>query len=341
LYARKDLRLVALFSPEHGLSGTAAPGEGVANGRDAQTGLPIYSLYGATEQPTAAMLAGLDTLVYDLQDAGTRYYTYIWTMALAMQAAAEYHLRFIVLDRPDPIGGVLVQGNVLDPQFASFVGLYPVPMRYGMTPGELADYLNIEHAIHADLTVVALAGWQRSLYYDQTSLPWIPPSPNLPDVESAIHYPGTCLFEGTNLSVGRGTTRAFQQIGAPWLQTAELVQRLATYHLTGVRFEAVTFTPVQPSDGKFAAQSVRGVRFSTTDHTTYDPTHAGLAALLETVRLHFDQLTWNSSHFDALAGTSHLREQIMAGTSLAAVTEGWAAPLAAFNRQRAAYLLYP
>jgi uncharacterized protein YbbC (DUF1343 family) len=341
LYARKDLRLRALFSPEHGLLGTAAPGQVVANARDAQTGLPIYSLYGATQEPTAAMLAGLDALVYDLQDVGARYYTFVWTMALAMHAAAEQDLRFIVLDRPDPLGGALVQGNLLDPHFASLAGLYPVPMRYGLTPGELADYLNIEYSIHADLTVVALAGWHRSLYYDQTTRSWIPPSPNIPDLDSALHYPGTCLFEGTNLSVGRGTSQPFQQIGAPWLQAAELAQRLETYHIAGVRFEAVSFTPVQPDDGKYVGEVVYGVRFMATDRSIYDPTYAALAVLIETARLHADQLAWNVSHFDALAGSSQLREQIMAGTSVAEVTLGWAAPLAAFTRQRAHYLLYP
>ncbi len=340
LYARPDLRLRTLFSPEQGWRGTAAPGAPVANGRDATTGLPVYSLYGATEQPTAAMLTGLDVLVYDLQDVGARYYTYVWTMALAMRAAAAQQLRFVVLDRPDPVGGALVQGNVLDPQFATFVGLYPVPMRYGMTPGELARYLNTAQGLHADLTVVPLEGWQRTLYYDETGLPWTPPSSNMPDVESATHYPGTCLFEGTNLSVGRGTPQAFQQIGAPWLDHAELVRRLAAYHLAGVQFTVVTFTPVQPGDGKFAEQTVRGVRFSTTDRTTYDPTRAALAALLELQRLHATTLTWNPSHFDALAGTSRLREQIVAGAALTEVTRGWEAQLELFGRQRARSLLY-
>jgi uncharacterized protein YbbC (DUF1343 family) len=341
LYARTDLRLLALFSPEHGLLGVAAPGQSIANARDAQTGLPIYSLYGATDQPTAAMLAGLDALVYDLQDVGARYYTYIWTMALAMQSAAEHNLRFIVLDRPDPLGGMLVQGNLLDPQFASLVGLYPIPMRYGMTPGELADFLNIEHGIHADLTVVALAGWQRSLYYDQTSLAWIPPSPSMPDLESALQYPGMCLFEGTNLSVGRGSSRPFQQIGAPWLRAMALAQRLEAYGFSGVHFEAISFTPVQPDDGKYAGEAVYAVRFSATDRSRYDPIDVALAALIETARLHPDQLAWNVSHFDALAGSLELREQILAGASLAAVTQGWATALAAYNRQRSPYLLYP
>ena len=341
LYARTDLRLLKLFAPEHGLRGAAAPGEPITNSRDAAIGLPVYSLYGQTLKPTPAMLAGLDVLVFDLQDVGARYYTYIWTMALAMRAAAEQHLRFVVLDRPDPLGGALVQGNVLDPHFASFVGLYPVPMRYGLTPGELARYLNSEEGIGVDLAVVPLAGWRRTRYYDETGLPWTPPSPNMPDVESAIHYPGVCLFESTNLSVGRGTPRAFQQVGAPWMNNVELVRRLAAYSLAGVRFEAVTFTPAQPGDGKFADQVVRGVRFITTDRTTYDPTHAALAALGEIQRLHADKLTWNVARFDQRAGSTRVREQILAGAPLTEITQGWEAQLAAFKRQSAPYLLYP
>jgi uncharacterized protein YbbC (DUF1343 family) len=340
LNARTDLNLRALFAPEHGLRGAEAPGEPIATGRDAMTGLPVYSLYGQTLKPTPAMLADLDTLVYDLQDVGARSYTYIWTMALAMQAAADQHLRFVVLDRPDPLGGALVQGNVLDPQFASFVGLYPAPMRYGLTAGELARYLNSEKNIHVDLTVVPLAGWTRTRYYDETGLPWTPPSPNMPDLESAIHYPGLCLFEGTNLSVGRGTARAFQQLGAPWLDNAELVRRLATYSLAGVRFDAVAFRPAHPGDGKFADQLVRGVRFITTDRTTYDPTHAALAALREMQRLHADRLTWNVANFDRHAGSARVREQIQAGAPLAEITLGWEAQLVAFKHQCAPYLLY-
>jgi uncharacterized protein YbbC (DUF1343 family) len=341
LYARTDLRLLKLFAPEHGLRGAVAPGEPIANDRDATTGMPVYSLYGQTLKPTRAMLDGLDALVYDLQDVGTRYYTYIWTMALAMRAAAEQQLRFVVLDRPDPLGGALVQGNVLDPHFASFVGLYPVPMRYGMTPGELARYLKGEEGIDVDLTVVPLAGWTRTRYYDETGLPWTPPSPNIPDLESALHYPGVCLFESTNLSVGRGTPRAFQQLGAPWLDNVELVRRLAAYSLAGGRFEPVTFTPVLPGDGKFADQLVRGVRFITTDRTTYDPTHAALAALREIQRLHADQLTWNQTRFDQRAGSARVREQILTGASLAEITHGWEAQLADFKQRSAPYLLYP
>src|SRR5690606_25114023 len=217
LHGHPRIELVALFSPEHGIRGTARPGERVSSGRDEETGLPIHSLYGETREPTAAMLEGLDALVFDIQDVGARYYTYVWTMTLAMQAAARHGLRFVVLDRPNPIGGELVQGTVLEPAHATFVGLYPVPMRHGLTAGELARLANEEFGIGADLEVVRMEGWRRSQWWDETGLPWTPPSPNMPDLESATHYPGTCLFEGTNLSVGRGTSAAFQQIGAPWL----------------------------------------------------------------------------------------------------------------------------
>ncbi len=251
LAALPEVDLAALFGPEHGIRGAVEGGESVESGRDAKTGVPIYSLYGETREPTAAMLSGLDALVFDIQDVGARYYTYVWTMALAMRAAARSHVRFVVLDRPDPIGGRLVQGNVLDTAFASFVGLYPVPMRYGLTPGELARWINAAYHVGAELTVVPVQGWRRGVWYDETALPWVPPSPNMPSLESATHYPGTCIFEGTNLSVGRGTPIAFQQIGAPWIDSDTLAARMNALGLAGVRFEATSFTPDRPGDGKY------------------------------------------------------------------------------------------
>lgn len=340
LYEHPDVQLVALFGPEHGIRGTAAPGEHVESGRDEKTGLPIHSLYGQTQKPTPEMLEGLDALVFDIQDVGARYYTYMWTMALALQAAAENNLRMVVLDRPNPIGGVRMDGNVLDTAFATFVGLYPVPMRHGLTVGETARFLNAEFGIGADLVVVPAEGWRRNVWYDRTDLPWTAPSPNMPDVESATHYPGTCLFEGTNLSVGRGTDRAFQQIGAPWLDHEELVRRLEAYDFPGVRFEAVTFTPRNPGDGQYPDQEVRGVRFVTTDRERYDPAVAGVAAVVEVQRLHPDRLTFRERHFDRLAGTSRVREQVLAGASVQEITAGWADQVAAFRARVAPYLLY-
>jgi len=273
------VQLAALFGPEHGIRGDADEGVRVASGVDARTGLPVHSLYGPTLKPSDEMLEGIDVLLFDIQDVGARYYTYVSTMALSMQAAAEKGIPFVVLDRPNPLGGEQVQGNVLDPAFATFVGLYATPMRHGMTVGELARLFNDHFGIGADLHVVPVAGWTRDLWFDATGLPWLPPSPNMPSLESATHYPGTCLFEGTNLSVGRGTAEAFQIIGAPWLDGDTLAARLNAYELPGVRFDAVTFTPNDPSDEKFGGVSVNGVRFVTTDRSVYDPTHAAIAAL--------------------------------------------------------------
>lgn len=336
----KDIELVSLFSPEHGIRGDARPGEKIAGQVDASTGIPVNSLYGATNKPTPEMLRGIDVLVFDMQDVGARYYTYVWTMTLAMRAAAENHVKFMVLDRPDPIGGERVQGNILDTAFATLVGLYPVPMRYGMTIGELARYINAEYRIGADLTVIPMRGWKRSMWFDETGLPWRAPSPNMPTVESAAHYPGTCLFEGVNVSVGRGTTRAFQQIGAPWIDHVSLVTRLRAYALPGVRFDTVSFTPDAPGDGMYPSTLVRGVRFTVTDRTSYDPSVTAVATLVELRRLHADSLRFRPSHFDRLAGTAAVRTGILSGSSMRDITAAWTAQSAAFVAKRKPYLLY-
>lgn len=336
-----DVELVALFSPEHGIRGSAEAGESIDHEVDERTGLPIHSLYGETRKPTPEMLEGIDVLAFDIQDIGTRYYTYVWTMALAMEAAGEAGIEFLVLDRPNPIGGDLVQGNVLDPDYATFVGLYPVPMRHGLTAGELARMLVGEFGIDARVRVATMEGWSRDQWYDETGLPFVAPSPNMPSLESATHYPGTCLFEGTNLSVGRGTDRAFQQIGAPWLDAERVVSRLNAAGLAGVRFEAITFVPRSPGDRKFDGTEVRGLRFVTTDRERYDPTLAATAALIEIHRAHPDRLEWLVSHFDRLAGTDRVRQQILAGAELEEVTEWWQAESRAFEAAREGYLLYP
>ncbi|NIO33315.1 MAG: DUF1343 domain-containing protein [Gemmatimonadetes bacterium] len=350
LLRSQGVEIVALFAPEHGIRGTVAEPESggtgdqaawVESGVDEITGLPVRSLYGAALKPTPEMLADIEVLLFDIQDIGARYYTYVSTMALAMQAAAENGIPFVVLDRPNPIGGALVHGNVLEPEHSSFVGLYPVPMRHGMTAGELASMINDHFEVGAQLHVVPAAGWEREAWFDQTGLPWVNPSPNMPSLESATHYPGTCLFEGTNLSVGRGTPLAFQQIGAPWLDGAALAERLNAYRLSGVRFEAVTFTPSAPHDRKYDGELVNGVLFIATDRGVYDPTQAAVAALIEARRLAAERWEWKVGHFDRLAGTERLREQIEAGAQLADVTSGWNDQLAAFEQIRARYLLYP
>jgi uncharacterized protein YbbC (DUF1343 family) len=335
------LELVALFSPEHSITGRVEAGEHVDSGRDADSGLPIHSLYGETRKPTPEMLQDVDVLLFDIQDIGTRYYTYVWTMALALQAAAENDKDFVVLDRPNPIAGELFQGNIQDSTQLTFVGLYPVPMRHGFTPGELAQFLNEEHGIGARLIVIPLENWNRAMYFEDTGLPWLAPSPNMPSVESATHYPGTCLFEGANVSVARGTDAAFSMIGAPWIDADSLAGRLNAYDLPGVRFEPVTFTPRTPGDGKYADTPVHGVRFVTTDRGTYDPTHAGIAALVEIQALYADSLTFAPAHFDRLAGTTRIRTMLVEGASLDEITATWPAQLASFADVRQDYLIYP
>jgi uncharacterized protein YbbC (DUF1343 family) len=333
------VRLVALFSPEHGFRGTADAGAAVASTVDSATGLPIYSLYGPLTAPTADMLQGLDLLLVDLQDAGARYYTYIGTTIDLMAPAARARIPVVVLDRPDPIAGA-VQGNVLDPAFVSTVGRLAVPMRHGLTIGELARLARADLGLGTALTVVPVAGWRRSLAWDDTGLPFVPPSPNLRSIGALFHYPGLCLFEGTALSVGRGTEEAFEQIGAPWLDTVAVLARVRAESLPGVRFRAAAFTPRHPGDGRFADTAVAGIRLEMTDRRTYDPTRTAVHLLAAIAALHPDRIGWIPRHFDRLAGGPGLREAIQAGRDPDEIVRGWAAGLAAFEARRKPYLLY-
>ncbi|MGH7631243.1 MAG: exo-beta-N-acetylmuramidase NamZ family protein [Gemmatimonadales bacterium] len=332
------VNLVALFSPEHGFRGAAAPGAAVASTVDSATGLPIYSLYGRTTAPTPEMLQGVDLILVDLQDAGARYYTYLATTVEVMRAAGQRGIRVIVLDRPNPIGGA-VQGNVLDPAYASIVGRIAVPMRHGLTIAELARLAAIELGLPAP-GVVPLAGWRRHDAFDATGLPFVPPSPNLRSLEALFHYPGLCLFEGTALSVGRGSGAPFEQIGAPWLDTAAVLARLTAAKLPGVRFRAVTFTPRSPGDGRFADTLVAGIRLTVTDRAEYDPTHAAVYLLSALRAVHLDRLGWIPRHFDRLAGGPGLREAITLGRQPGAITGAWDTQLPGFLKRRAAVLLY-
>jgi uncharacterized protein YbbC (DUF1343 family) len=334
------VELVALFSPEHGFRGAADPGAAVASSKDSATGLPIYSLYGRTSAPTDEMMRGIDVMIVDLQDAGARYYTYLATTVGVMRAAAKRGIHVIVLDRPNPIGG-LVQGNVLDPAFASPIGLIAVPMRHGMTLGELARVAQSDLAIPVSLTVVPVTGWQRVVFLDQTSLPFIPPSPNLRSVESLFHYPGLCLFEGTNLSVGRGSERAFEQIGAPWLDTAQVLAEMRRAGLPGVELQSVRFTPVKPGDGKFADTALAGIQLRVTDRSRYDPTATTVYLLSAIQRLQPDSLRWIPAHFDRLAGGTDLRVALQAGVSPRDILSQWKKGVDQFRRRRAPFLLYP
>ena len=340
LYEHPEVQLVALFSPEHGIRGTVEAGRVVDDQVDARTELPIHSLYGPTRKPTSEMLDGIDALLFDIQDIGARYYTYIYTMALAMEAAGEASIPFLVLDRPNPVGGRQVQGNVLDPAFASFVGRYALPMRHGMTPGELAILFRRAFGIQADLRVVPIEGWSRDMLFPDTGLPWRAPSPNMPDLESALHYSGTCLFEGTNLSVGRGTDRPFQWVGAPWLDGEELARVLSQAALPGVQIESARFTPDEPGDGKFDGVEVSGVRLQVTDAAIYDPTLTAVTLLIEARRMSGELWQWNIDHFDRLAGTQLLRTGVEQGESASQITMSWDPAIERFRELRGRSLMY-
>lgn len=332
------VQLTALFSPEHGFRGAADPGAPVGSTRDSLTGLPIYSLYGRTVAPTPAMLEGLDLLVVDLQDVGARYYTYISTAIEVMRAAAPRGLPVLVLDRPNPIGGA-VQGNVLDPAFQTFVGRLAVPMRHGLTIGELARLANAELALGAALTVVPVAGWDRRQPFPATGLPWIPPSPNLRDQESLWHYPGTCLFEGTNLSVGRGTEAPFTLIGAPWLDADAVIAAVAPT-VAGVRLQADRVTPRRPGDQKYADTTLVAIRLTVTDPASYDATETAVRLLHAIRQRHPGALRFLESHFDRLAGTDALRRGVLADAPPAVLRAGWDEAREAFQRRRRPVLLY-
>lgn len=331
--------LVALYSPEHGFRGAAAPGASVGSSTDSVTGLPIYSLYGATRTPTPAMLAGVDVMLIDLQDVGARYYTYISTAIEVMRAAGPAGIAVVVLDRPNPLGGV-VQGNVLERGARSFVGALPVPMRHGLTMGELALMAQQLDSLPVRLSVVPASGWRRGQYFDETGLPLVPPSPSLRTLESMLHYPGLCLFEGTNLSVGRGSDHPFSQVGAPWLDAARVLGALGP--LPGVDIEVVSFTPRGPGDGKYADTLVHGLRLRVTDRGAYDAPLTALMVLHAVRRIHSEFL-FLPAHFDRLAGTSSLRAALEAGEAPAAIAGRWGASpdRRRFEERRARLLLYP
>jgi uncharacterized protein YbbC (DUF1343 family) len=333
LYGEPSWRLAALFSPEHGIRGEAVAGQSVDNATDPRTSLPIYSLYGDTTRPTQAMLRDLDMLVYDIQDVGARVYTYTSTLLEAMRAGAEHGVQIVVLDRANPIGGVEVEGTVLDPRFTSFVGAAPIAMRYGMTIGELGRYFNVELHVGADLQVVPLQGWQRSMWFDETGLTWINPSPNLRSVSAAGVYPGTVLFEGTTLSEGRGTDRPFEWIGAPGLDAAGWAARLNSAGLPGVRFSTATRTP---DSSKHAGQLCQGVQIELADRARVRSMALGVTML----SLCPAPVEFIASSFDRLAGTDQVRLSLQAGRSASDIVASWQPDLERFTRTRAGYLLY-
>ena len=333
LAAAPGVELVALFSPEHGIRGVMdGP---VSSSRDTRTGLPIHSLYGDTRRPTAEMLQGLDTLVVDLQDVGARFYTYATTMAYLLEAAAARGLRVMVLDRPNPIGGVDVEGPILDESSTGFTGYFPSPVRHGLTLGELARLFNTERGIGAALEVVAMRGWQRETWFDQTGLRWVDPSPNMRNLHQALLYPGIGAIEGSNLSVGRGTDTPFEQIGAPWIDGPELARELNTRRLPGVRVYPLRFSP---SSSRFAGELCEGVFFIVTDRDAVRPVRLGLEVAAALYRLYGDQFDLDA--VARLLGSRDTLARIRAGDPPWEIAAGWAEGEAAWRRLRVPYLLY-
>lgn len=343
LHNDPDVNLTALYGPEHGVRGSAQAGEYVEFYTDEQTGLPVYSLYGQTRKPTPEMLEGIDVLLFDIQDVGTRFYTYIYTMAYAMEAAEENDIEFIVLDRPNPLGGEAVEGPVLNDEYSSFVGKYEIPLRHGMTVGELAKLFNTEFDIGADLTVVEMKGWDRDMYYDDTPLEWVLPSPNMPTLDTALVYPGAALIEGTNVSEGRGTTKPFELIGAPFINSTELAAELNELELPGVDFRAASFTP---SFSKHKGDLTHGVQIHVTNKEEFKPVVTGLHLVKTIHDLYPEDFQFRAeysngiSFFDYLVGNGWIRNAIKEGQSVEEMQKKWGEDLEGFKEVRENYLVY-
>ncbi len=332
------INVTALFGPEHGFGGAALDGAQVSNATDLRTGLPIYSLYGATNEPTTEMLANVDALVFDMQDAGVRFYTYLSTLFYVLRGAGITGRPVFVLDRPNPITGSIIEGGPILPGFESFVGIINIPMRHGMTLGELARYMNAEYALNADLHVIEMHGWQREIWFDETTLPWVPTSPAMPHLSTATLYPGMCLLEGTNLSLGRGTALPFEVCGAPWLaeRGSALAEALNRVQLSGVRFRATLFTP---SASNHAGTECQGVQMHVIDRDSLRPVEMALHLIAVARCLSGDVWAWNP-HFERLAGSSGVRSALEAGTSVAEIIATWEESITKFVDQREKYLLY-
>lgn len=344
----KKFELKVLFGPQHGIFGETQDNMVEWNSfHDKKAGLPVHSLYGKTRKPTPLMLENVDVLAVDLQDAGSRYYTFIWTIELCMQACAEADKSVVILDRPNPIGGHRTEGPVLETQCASFVGQRPLPVRHGMTIGEIARYLQQTYYPSLDLHVISLHGWKRKMWFDQTGLPWVMPSPNMPTLDTATVYPGMCLLEGTNLSEGRGTTRPFEIFGAPYIDAVKFVQRLKQYKLPGVVFRPLHF---QPTFQKYAGQLCGGAQIHIRDREKFKPFKTAVAIFSIVQTMYSKHFAWKAPPFeyeykkmpiDILAGTDQLRRSIEQEESLKQMERWWTEQCNEFDKKiRRHYLLY-
>src|SRR5688572_22894528 len=343
LHASPDVRLVALFGPEHGLRGGVEGGVKIESGVDQKTGVPVFSLYGATQRPTPEMLRNVDVLLFDMQDIGARPYTFVWTMAMAMEAAAAQNIPFVVLDRPNPITGKM-EGPLMEMEMRNvaqaITGYYPVPLRHGMTVGEVARYINGEYNIGAKLTVVPVSGLRRDMWFDQTGLPWINPSPNIRSLEAALNYSGLVLFEATNLTVGRGTATPFSYVGAPWLDAARLLARVRQYDIPGATLDTTSFVPQGEGWIPFRGEHVRAVRINVTNRDTFKPVWLTLVLMIEIRRQHPEQFQITNNGMTLILVSRWAREAVDRGDDPQSIWRRWESELAAWAPIRRRYELY-
>ena len=330
------IRVTALFGPEHGFRGAALDGAQVSDDIDPRTGLPVYSLYGETREPNAEMLTNVDVLVFDMQDVGVRFYTYLTTLFHVLRGAGKVNMPVFVLDRPNPVTGNLVEGGLITPGFESFVGIVNIPMRHGMTLGELAHYMNSEYSLGAEVHVTEMQGWQREMWFDETALPWVPTSPAMPHLSTATLYPGMCLLEGTPLSLGRGTALPFEVCGTPWIDGYALAEELNGLQLPGVRFRATVFIPAAST---CAQNECHGVQVHVIDRDALRPVEMALHLIAVARSLSGDAWTWNS-HFERLAGGSGVRLALEAGTDVTEIIASWDESISEFLIRRETYLMY-
>jgi uncharacterized protein YbbC (DUF1343 family) len=347
LHGHSGFKLTALFGPQHGIRGDVQDNMiETEHGMDRKTGLPVHSLYSETREPTAKMLEDIDVLVFDMQDVGCRIYTFVYTLANCMRVAGQLGKKVVVCDRPNPINGIDMSGNILEPEYASFVGLFPLPTRHGMTVGELAQMFRDRFNVQCDLQIVPMIGWKREFWLDDTDAPWVMPSPNMPTLDSATVFPGTVHFEGTQLSEGRGTTKPFELVGAPYIDPDAYAGRLADLALPGVVFRSCAF---QPTFQKHAKVTCGGVQIHVVDRERFDSVLTGIALVKVAYDMYPREFRWkeppyeyvfDKNPFDVISGTNKIREALEHGSELATIKQGWQAPLAEFDRLRAPYLLY-
>ena len=344
IFLKNNVKVTSLFGPEHGILGELQDQERYVVSKNNKIGLPVYSLYGNQLAPTKKMLKNVDILVFDIQDVGARYYTFIWTMALAMKKTAQYKKRFIVLDRPNPINGLAVEGPVLKKGYETFIGLYPIPVRHGMTAAELALMFNKEFNINTDLEIVTMQGWKRNQWFDKTGLTWVSPSPNMSTLDTAMVYPGMCLLEGTNVSEGRGTTKPFEYFGAPWLEQKLVLKELQ--QLTGCKLRPLYFKPLW---NKYKGEICKGFQLHITDRNKFKPIITTLKIILAIKKTHPDKFTWKKPPyefeekflpFDILIGNPDIRKLIDDQASIKDIKKIYNSGLDAFKKIREKYLQY-